>query len=124
MPTIEELKESVIGDEARLILNNLTAYTDNQTHLTLLKSARYHISEYHKELTKAKVGIDAVIQIRHQHNNPQLPGDNKLSGVLQRKCEDISDILNKLDYSISAYERIVYLISEIREKCYVPHRNN
>lgn len=121
MPTTEELKEGVISDGACLILNYLTACTDNRTHLTLLKSARYHIGEYHKELMKAKIGIDAIIQIRRQQNNPPISGDNKLSWILQRKCEDMTDILNRLDFSISAYDQVINQISEIHDGHYIPN---
>ena len=124
MPTTEELKEGVISDGAYLILNNLTASRDNQAHLALLKSARYHINEYHKELMKAKIGIDAIIQIRRQQNNPPISGDNKLSWILQRKCEDMTNIIKRLDISISAYDLVINQISEIHDGHYIQNRKD
>lgn len=68
---------------------------------------------------KAKIGIDAIIQIRRQQNNPPISGDNKLSWILQRKCEDMTDILNRLDFSISAYDQVINQISEIHDGHYI-----
>ena len=109
-----------ISDNACKILDFVTVNISYPTHLILLKSARYHINEYQKELTKTKVGIDALIQIRKQNNEPPVPEDSKLSWILQRKCDDLSVILKKLDVLISAYDQITDMISEIHEVRHVP----
>lgn len=119
--TIEPAKRECISENARQLLDNMTIYMDYQTHLTLLKSAIYHLNEYYKELAKAKVGVNALIQIRRQQNQPPVPEDSKLSWTLQRKHDEMSDILKRLDSLILEYDQITDHISAIHELRYVPN---